>query len=77
MNPLANPFVRIALAGVLSSYVAPKVINRFVRVELNSTDEAINNATAIGITAGFTALGFVVLGMVTGKSLPAAAAGGA
>lgn len=77
MNPLKSPVVRIALSAVISSYIAPSIIQKFVRAELNSTDELINDATAIGITAGFTALGFVVLGMIGGQTAAGAAAGGA
>lgn len=77
MNPLANPYVRIGLGAVLGSYVAPKIINRFVRPELDEHDEQINNATAIGITAGVTALVFVVLGMATGKTAAGSVAGAA
>jgi hypothetical protein len=77
LNPLVNPYVRIALGAIGSSYIAPKVINRFVRPELNEMDEMINNTTAIGITAIGTVLVFVVLGMVAGKSAAGAVAGAA
>lgn len=74
MNPLAGPYVRIALGAAASSYLAPKVINRFVRVEMTELDERINNASAIGITAGVTTLVFVVTGMIFGGKTAKAAA---
>lgn len=76
MNPLASPVVRIALGSIASVYLAPKIINKFVRVELNPIDEQINNASYIGITAAVTTLVFVALGMATGKSAAAAVAPG-
>lgn len=78
MNPLANTFVRIAIGAIGSSYIAPKIINRFVRPEMNEADERINNATAIGITAAGTVLVFVALGMIfAGKATVAGAVAGA
>lgn len=68
-----NPYVRIAIGAVLSTYVAPKIINRFMRAELDVKDAKINDATAIGISAGVTALTFVALGMLGGKSAAGAA----
>lgn len=76
MNPLANPYVRIAIGAVVTSYLAPKVINKFVRPELDERDEAINTATAVGITAAGTTIVFIALGMLTGKSAAQAAAPG-
>lgn len=69
MNPLANPYVRIALGAALSQYIAPKIIQRFVRVELNDADAHINEATHVGITAGIVTMTYIVLGMATGKPL--------
>jgi len=74
MNPLANPYVRIAIGAALSEYLKPKIINRFVRVEMNVTDERINEAASIGITAAITAGVFVILGMATGKTAASSAA---
>jgi hypothetical protein len=73
MNPLANPYIRIAIGAAISEYVKPKIINRFVRVELEQRDEQINMVTGIGITASITALTFIVLGMLTGKTSATAA----
>lgn len=73
MNVLGNPILRIALGAVASVYLAPKIVNRFVRVELNPIDAKINDAAEIGITAGVTTLTFVILGMIAGKSTAAAA----
>lgn len=75
MNPLANPYVRIALGAVIGSYVAPKIVNRFVRPELDERDEKINMATSVGITAGVTAMFYIVTGMITGKSVAGSVAG--
>ncbi len=77
MNPLANPYVRIALGAIASTYIAPKIVNKFVRPELNATDEKINAATAIGITSAVTVFVFVALGMATGKSAAGSVAGAA
>ncbi len=74
MSIFANPYVRIALGAVSATYLAPKIINQFVRPELDERDEQINNATAIGIVAGCTTLSFVLTGMIFGgKSAKAAA----
>jgi hypothetical protein len=73
MNPLANPYIRIALGAALSEYLKPRIINRFVRPELEERDAQINEATGIGITAAITAGVFVILGMATGKTAAAAA----
>ncbi len=77
MNPLANPYLRIAIGAGLSQYVAPKIINRFVRVELDERDERLNAQIAIGISAVVTAFTFVALGMATGKTAAEAAKPGA
>jgi hypothetical protein len=77
MNPLANPYVRIGIGAVASTYLAPKIINRFVRVEMGPIDEAVNFATHVGITGAVTALVFVALGMATGETAAQAAAAGA
>jgi hypothetical protein len=77
-NPLSNPFIRIALGAAISEYVKPKIINHFVRPELDERDERINMQTAIGITAAVTATVFVLLGMATGQTAAkSAAVGGA
>ncbi len=77
MNPLANPYIRIGLGAALSQYVAPKLINKFVRPELDERDERLNAQIAIGISAVVTAFTFVALGMATGKSAAEAAKPGA
>ncbi len=75
-NPLASPYVRIALAAAGESYIATKILNRFVRPELEEIDEQINNVTAYGITGAVTALAFVVVGVLVGETPQQAAAKG-
>lgn len=80
---LGNPYVRIALGAILSTYLAPKILNKFVYGEKGvildddpnrASKESIQDAAAIGITSAVTAGVFVVLGMAAGKSTVAAAA---
>jgi hypothetical protein len=84
MNPLANPYVRIALGAALSEYVKPYILRRFVyadsqtadRIELGeegdpgrAKDSALNDQIQIGVTAAVTTLVFIGLGMATGKTV--------
>lgn len=73
MNPLANKYICVALGAVLASYVAPTIINKFVRVEVTPLDEKINAAASAGIVGGVTMFSFVLLGMLGGESFAAAA----
>ncbi len=63
-----NPYYRIALAAIAATYITPKIINKFVRVEVTGTDTAVNDVTSGLITGVTTAAIFVGLRMIfTGK----------
>lgn len=47
-----NPYLKIAAAAVIASYISPKIANRFTREELNEMDGYINTAVFIGSHAG-------------------------
>jgi hypothetical protein len=87
MNPLKNPYVRIALGAVASQYFAPKLINRFVQPYMEDDEgnpltpedasiKRVNDVAQIGITASITATVFVLVGMITGESAETAAKAG-
>lgn len=63
-----NPYVKIAIAAMAATYLAPAIINRFVVPEVGAAgDGATRNAiTAAGITGFVAAAVFTVLSMATG-----------
>lgn len=65
---LKNPYLRIAIASVVATYLAPTIVNKLIVPESSSSDTMRNTAMTAGVYGASTALVFVLLEMTTGKS---------
>lgn len=68
-----NPYLKIAFAAVVASYITPPMANKLARPEMDGHDAIMNLLTELGLTAAGTAAIFYALSTVT-KAAPAGAA---
>lgn len=63
-----NPYVKIAIAAMAATYLAPPIINRFVVPEVGDSGAMRNAVTTGGVVGFVTAAVFTILTMATGKA---------
>lgn len=61
-----NAYLKIAASAIIASYIAPKLVNRFTRPEIDEKDAMINLGIDLGINAGVTAAVYAVAGAILG-----------
>ncbi len=71
-----NPYLKIAAAAVIASYISPKIASRFVRPELNATDGVINTGIIVGSHAATAAGIYAAIGAVMGGKKATTEGGG-
>ncbi len=71
MKFLANPYTRIAVGAIASTYLTPTIVNHFTTPEVAPGDSTRNELMAAGVSGVMVAAIWLVMGAAFGKAAAA------
>lgn len=71
MKFLANPYTRIAVGAIASTYLTPTIINHFTTEEIAPGDATKNELMAAGVSGAMVMAVWLLMGAAFGKAAAA------